>query len=76
MDAVTFIEHSELSDSDLAERYGFARSYWTHIRNGDRPLSKRMALAIWRLDRVKVGPLAGLSDADFDTLERLAPVLL
>jgi hypothetical protein len=76
MDVATFIKNSGLSDHQLAARYGFDRSYWAHVRLGDRPLSKRMALAIWRRDQEKVGPLAGISDSDVAVLDRLAPVLL
>jgi hypothetical protein len=76
MDVATFISNSGLSDGQLSARYGFDRSYWAHVRLGDRPLSKNMALAIWRCDQVKVGPLAAISDADVAVLNRLAPVIL
>jgi hypothetical protein len=76
MDTASFIKRTGLNDVQLAARYGFDRSYWAHVRHGDRPLSKNMALAIWRLDKAKVGPLSTLNDADVAVLARIAPALL
>jgi hypothetical protein len=75
MDTVSFILASGLSDRELNARYGFDRSYWAHLRKGDRPASRNVALSIWRLDHKKVGPLAKLSDSDIDVLARLSQAM-
>jgi hypothetical protein len=72
MDIQSFIKASGLSDGQLAMRYGFDRSYWAHVRLGDRQPSRNMLLAIWLRDHKRVGKLAMFTDAEVSAFARLA----
>lgn len=58
-------------DAELAQQFGRDRSYWTHVRHNRKQLSRPAALAIWRAERVKLGPLADMADADVEVLARI-----
>lgn len=62
---------NERSDADLAQKFGRHRSYWTHVRNGRKRLSRPAALAIWRSEGVRLGPIAEMDEADIAVLVRL-----
>lgn len=60
-----------LSDAELSRRYGRDRSYWCHVRRRAKDLSRPAALAIWRKEKVKLGPIADMDDDDVAVLARL-----
>lgn len=69
-DVKAFIAAKGLSDSELAERYGCDRSYWTHLRLGSKTMGRPAAIRVFRLDGVKLGPIAQATDEEIATLER------
>lgn len=60
-----------LTDAELSSRYGRDRSYWCHVRRNAKQLSRPAALAIWRAEKVKLGPIAEMADDDVAVLARL-----
>lgn len=69
-DVKQFIRESGLSDADLAGRYGFDRSYWTHLRLGTKQMGRPCAIRVFRRDGVKLGPIASATDEEIEVLER------
>lgn len=67
-----FLTQEKLTDADLAADLGCDRSYVTHLKNGTKPLGRGTAVKIWAARKVKLGPVADLSDADLKVLARLA----
>lgn len=66
-------EHSGMkpSTSELAEKAGISKSYASEIVNGKRPPSRGLAIHIFRQTGWKPEPIAMLTDAEIDDLERL-----
>lgn len=60
-----------IKTSELASVVGISMSYASEILSAKRAPSRSLAIAIYRKTGRKFGPIAGLSDADIDTLERI-----
>lgn len=67
----TYLEANDIPIATVAKEIGCSRSYLTHVAAHRKPLSRRLAIAIWRSRKVKLDPIANVSDADIRTLERV-----
>lgn len=59
------------SPSEFAAAAGISIPYASQLLNNKRSPSRPLAISIYRKTGRKFGPIAGLSDADIDTLERI-----
>lgn len=66
-----YLTRDNLSAADLARDLGCGRAYVTHLKNGTKPLGRGTAVKIWAKRKVKLDPIAHLSDADLKVLARL-----
>lgn len=57
--------------SELAAKAGISKSYASEIVNGIRRPSRPLAIQIFRKTGWKASPIAALTDADIDALERI-----
>lgn len=65
------LEAKNLKAAELARRIGKSKSHLSHILADRKALSRNTAIAIFNETGAKLGPLAGLSDADIEVLARV-----
>lgn len=58
--------------AELARLAGCNKSYLHHVMDEKKPLSRRVAIRIYRQTGERVGPIAQATPAEIDVLERLA----
>lgn len=61
----------ELKPTQLSNLVGISVPYASQIISGARKPARRLAIKIYRHTGFKMGPIANVSDADIDVLERL-----
>lgn len=72
MDIATLRSTKALTQQAFAARYGLSsKGHVADLESGRRQLSHALALRIFDLDGVKLGPIAHLSDDDAKVLLRL-----
>lgn len=59
-----------MSVAALARLAGCNKSYLHHVMNGEKAMSRRVAIRIFRETGHKFGPIKTATDADIDVLER------
>lgn len=59
------------SPTEFAAAAGISVPYASQLLSGNRAPSQALAISIFRKTGQKLGPLARMSDADIDELERL-----
>lgn len=65
-----YVQREGASIATLARELGCSRSYLTHVAARRKPLSRRLAIALWRARKVKLEPIAHVADADMPALAR------
>lgn len=65
------LEDKKLTAAELARRIGKSKSHLSHVLANRKTLSRNTAIAIFRETGAKLGPIAGLSDADIKVLARI-----
>lgn len=69
-----WLESNDCSKQALGRRVGCSGEHIGRIANDDPRVSQVLALRIFDVTGVKVGPLKGLSNADIAVARRLNPV--
>lgn len=65
-----FTKALKLSDVTVQEKTGLSRYHLCRVRAKTRPLTRAAAIRIWDAFRVKLDPIAEVSDADLRVLAK------
>lgn len=65
-----FTKALNVSDVAVQEKTGLSRYHLCRVRKGTRPLTQGAAVRIWDGFRVKLDPIADVSDADLRVLAK------
>lgn len=66
-----YLSANNQTPSAFARVVGVNRSYIHRVLKGEQPLSRKVALTVWRNCEIKIGPLSDISDADVRALARI-----
>jgi plasmid maintenance system antidote protein VapI len=71
MQLVELLREENVTAADMARRIGCGRAHLSHVMAGRKPLSRALAIRIYRQTGRKVEPIANIDDSDIDVLERV-----
>jgi plasmid maintenance system antidote protein VapI len=69
-DLKAYVEATSRKHTEIAADLGCDPSMVSHVVAGNKPLSRRMAIKLFRERGVRIGPLVNATDEEIDTLER------
>lgn len=67
--------HPEINRTDLATKIGADRSYLSHVLNGTKKASLKVAVSIFEETGIRIGPLVGKTGADIKALAKATAIL-
>jgi hypothetical protein len=65
-----FIIDRRLNHAEVGRKVGLSRFYLWRIQHGERPMTRKIALKIWREYGAKLEPISDATDEELEVLAR------